>query len=74
MKLLPAFRGSCLHAMVRPQAEDGDGLQMWTAAALILHNLLRTDDKGWSSILGVVLGLTTPLRKRAACYERLHRT
>jgi len=43
--------------MARPQNEDGDGLQTWTAAALILNNHLRTEDRRWSSILGVVAGL-----------------
>ena len=38
--------------MARPQNEGGDGLQTWTAGALILNNQLRTDDRRWSSIFG----------------------
>jgi hypothetical protein len=49
----------CHHGMARPQvAVGGDGLQIWKVAVNILNNQLQTDDKGWSSSLGV--GLRTP--------------
>jgi hypothetical protein len=48
--------------MVCPQVADGgDGLQIWRVAANIPYKQSRTDDKGWSSSLGV--GLTTPHHK-----------
>jgi hypothetical protein len=37
----------------------GDGLQMWRVAGNILNKQSRTADSGWSSNLGVGLGLTT---------------
>jgi hypothetical protein len=30
----------------------------------------RTNDKGWTSILGLGVGLTTPHRKKQTCYEK----
>jgi hypothetical protein len=52
------------HSMARPRVADGrDGLQHWRLAANILNKQPRTDDKGWSSSLGVGRGLTTPHRK-----------
>jgi hypothetical protein len=43
--------------MARPQVADGgDGLQIWRVAANILNKQSRTDDKGWSSSLGIGRG------------------
>jgi hypothetical protein len=43
--------------MVLPQVTDGgDGLQIWRVAANILNKQSWTDDKGWSSSLGVGRG------------------
>jgi hypothetical protein len=40
--------------MVCPQvADEGDGLQIWKAAANILKKQLHTADKEWSSSLGL---------------------
>jgi hypothetical protein len=44
-------------------ADRGDGLQIWRIAANILNKQSRTADSGWSSILGVGRGLTTPHRR-----------
>jgi hypothetical protein len=35
----------------------------------ILNNQPRTAEKGWSSSLGVGVGLTTPHGKKIMCYE-----
>jgi hypothetical protein len=54
----------CYHGMARPQVADGgDALQFWRVAANILNKQSRTADKGWSSSLGLGVGLTTPHRK-----------
>jgi hypothetical protein len=51
--------------MTRPQVADGgDGLQIWRVAANILNKQSQTADSGWSSNLGLGVGLTTPDRKR----------
>jgi hypothetical protein len=40
--------------MVCPQvADEGDGLQIWRAAANILNKKLQTANKGWFSSLGL---------------------
>jgi hypothetical protein len=54
----PMLGGSfCHHGMARPQVGDGgDSLQFWRVAANMLNKQLRTDDKGWSSSLGVGRG------------------
>jgi hypothetical protein len=42
------------HSMARPWVADGrDGLQLWRLAANILNKQPWTNDKGWSSRLGV---------------------
>jgi hypothetical protein len=38
-------------------------------AANILNKQLRRADKGFSSSLGLGVGLTTPHRKNVTCYE-----
>jgi hypothetical protein len=44
----------CHHGMARPQVADGGkGLQIRRVAANILNKQPRTDDKGWSSSVGV---------------------
>jgi hypothetical protein len=45
-------------------SSGGDGLQIWRVAANILNKQSRGTDKGWSSGLGVGVGLTTPHRKK----------
>jgi hypothetical protein len=37
-----------------------NGLQLWGLAANILNKQLRTNDKGWSSSLGVGRGVNNP--------------
>jgi hypothetical protein len=50
--------------MGRPQVADGgNGLQIWRVAANILNKQSWIADKGWSSSLGLGVGLTTPHRK-----------
>jgi hypothetical protein len=45
------------HGMARPQVADGrDSLQFWRVAADMLNKQSWTDDKGWSSSLGVGRG------------------
>jgi hypothetical protein len=44
----------CHYSMARPRVADGrDGLQQWRLTANILNKQPRTNDKGWSSSLGV---------------------
>jgi hypothetical protein len=43
---------------------------IWRLAENILHKQPRTNDKGWSSSLGVGRGANTPHRKKHACYEK----
>jgi hypothetical protein len=51
----------CHHGMARPRVADGrDGLQLWRLAANILNKQPRTNDKGWSSSLGVGRGANKP--------------
>jgi hypothetical protein len=50
----------------RNGASSGCG---WKVAANILHKQSRTADKGWSSSLGLGVGLTTHHRKNVTCYE-----
>jgi len=46
--------------MVSPWVENGgDGLQIWRVAASRLNEQLWTGSNGWSSSLGVELGLAT---------------
>jgi hypothetical protein len=48
----------------RPQVADGgNGLQIWRVAANILNKQSRTADKGWSSRLGLGVGLTSFLQE-----------
>jgi len=48
---------SCYHSMGRSQVADGgDGLQMWRVAVNISNKKWQTDEKGWSSSLGVGRG------------------
>jgi hypothetical protein len=55
----------CHHGMARPQvADEADSFQFWRIAASMLNKQSWTSDKGWSSSLGVGLGLTTPHRKK----------
>jgi hypothetical protein len=62
-----------LHSASRPRVADGgDGLQIWKVAGYILNKQLRTAVKGWSSNLRLDDWLTTPHRKKKACYEMLH--
>jgi hypothetical protein len=50
----------CHHSMARPQVADGgDTLQLSRAAANILNKQSRTAYKGWSSSMGLGVGLTT---------------
>jgi hypothetical protein len=51
----------CHHGMARPRVADGGGgLQIWRVAANISVKQSRTAHKGWSSSLGLGVGLTTP--------------
>jgi hypothetical protein len=56
------FGGSpCHQSMARPRVGDGrDGLQHWSLAANILNKQTRTNDKEWSSNLGVARGANNP--------------
>jgi hypothetical protein len=64
----------CHHGTARPQVADGgDGLQIWRVATNILNKQSRTADNGWSSSLMSGMGLTTPYRKKKACYEMSQR-
>jgi hypothetical protein len=60
--LKPMLGGSpCPHSMVRPRVVDErDGLQLWRLAANIFNKQPRTNDKGWSSSLGVGRGANNP--------------
>jgi hypothetical protein len=51
-------------------ADGGDGLELWRVAVNILNKQPHTNNKGWSSILGFGVGLTTPHCKKQACYEK----
>ena len=42
---------------------------IWRVAINTLNKQLRTADSGWSSILGVGQGPTTPPHKNWCCYE-----
>jgi hypothetical protein len=72
MMILITFRCSfhgrwvcCHQGMARPQdADEGETLQLWSVAANILNNHLRRAENGWSSILELGVGLTTPHRKK----------
>jgi hypothetical protein len=51
--------------MVCPHVADGgDGLQIWRIAANILKKQSQAADKGWSSRLGVGVGLPIPHHKK----------
>jgi hypothetical protein len=52
----------CHHGTARPRVADIDGLQTRVAANR-LNKQPRTTNKGWSSSLGVGMGITTPHRK-----------
>jgi hypothetical protein len=53
------------HSVAHRQAGDGgDGLHIWSLAANILNKQSRTADSGWSSSLGLGVGLITPYRKK----------
>jgi hypothetical protein len=65
------FKGppvECVHChryMARRQVtEGGDGLQVWNQDANILNKQSRAAENGWSSSLGVGLGLTVSQQKR----------
>jgi hypothetical protein len=45
----------CHHGTAHPQVVDGDGFQLWRVAVNILNKQTETNDKGWSSSLGVGL-------------------
>jgi len=60
--------------MACPQAADGEGLQIWKAAANILNKLSQTADKGWSSSLGVGCGAKIPHCKNLAFYKMFQST
>jgi hypothetical protein len=56
--------------MAHPQfADGGEGLQIWRVDVNILNKQLWTADKGWSSISGLDVELTTPHHKRVICYK-----
>jgi hypothetical protein len=60
----------CHHGMARPQVPDGrNGLQIWRVATDILNKQSWTAKKGWSSSLGLGVGLTTPHHKKLSYYE-----
>jgi hypothetical protein len=51
----------CHHSLARSRVADGrDGLQLWRLAANILNKQMRTNDKEWSSSLGVGRGTSNP--------------
>jgi hypothetical protein len=56
----------CHHdSMACPQiADGGDAVRVWRVAVNILNKQSRTADNGWSSSLGLGMGLTTPHRKK----------
>jgi hypothetical protein len=56
--------------MARPQVADGDGLQISRVDASILNKQSRTANEGGPTAWGLGVGLTTPHRKKLACYER----
>jgi hypothetical protein len=59
VKWIPYYNG-----MARPQVVDGGGgLKIWRIAANILNRQSRTDDRGWSSSLGVGREANNPHRK-----------
>jgi hypothetical protein len=57
--------GSIHHGMARPQVADG-------GYANILNKQSRAADKGGPPAWGLGVGLTTPHRKKQACYETKH--
>jgi hypothetical protein len=58
------------HGMASPQDSDGgDGLQIWRVVANILKKQSRTASRGGPPAWGFGVGLTTPRRKKKACYE-----
>jgi hypothetical protein len=64
----------CHHGMTRSRVADGrDGVQLWKLATNILNKQPRSNDKGWSSSLGLGVGLTTPHRKEQIRYEKLNK-
>jgi hypothetical protein len=61
----------CQHGMARPQVADGrDALQPWRADANIYNKQSRTAGKGWSSSLGLGVGLTTLHRKKIRLLQK----
>jgi retron-type reverse transcriptase len=50
-----------------------DGGTAASNGGYILNKQLRTNDKGWSSILGVGHGTNNPSQKKKACYETINR-
>jgi hypothetical protein len=51
----------CHNSITRLQVVDGrDSLQNWRLAANILNKQPRTNDKGWSSRLGIGRGANNP--------------
>jgi hypothetical protein len=61
---------TCHHGMARPQVADGgEGLQIWRVAANILNKQSRQPTRDGPPAWGLSVGLTTPHRKKRACYE-----
>jgi hypothetical protein len=55
----------CHHSMVRPQFVDGGNcLQLWIIARNTLNKQPWAAYKGWSSSLGLDVGLRTPQREK----------
>jgi hypothetical protein len=54
------FISSCHHGMARPQGADEDCIQIRKVAVNILYKQSRTDNRGWSSSLGVGQGANNP--------------
>jgi hypothetical protein len=49
-----------LYDTVRTHDAEGEGLHIWTVGMNIFNKQSQTSDKGRSTSLAVVLGLTTP--------------
>jgi hypothetical protein len=61
----------CHYGMARPRVPDGkDSLQHWRLAANILNKQPPTNDKGWSSSLGVGHGTNNPSQKKATTLRK----
>jgi hypothetical protein len=61
--------------MGRPQVADGgDSRQFWRVAANILNKQSRTDDKWWSSSLGVGRGANNASPKKISLLKKTTRS